>query len=113
MGQIKTPQVKVKFGKGLQVISADSSTSFKLNLRFQSLLNTQRSLGANEDWEASFLVRRARLKFTGWALDQKLSYKVELGLSNRDISTKYDYGEVSGSPKLVLDAVMKYKIFKN
>lgn len=112
-GQDKAPIVKLKFGKGLQVIAPDSSSSFKMNLRFQSLLNTQGSLGENSDWSTSFLVRRARLKFTGWALDKKLSYKMELGLSNRDISSKQDFNEVSGSPKLVLDAVMKYKILDN
>ncbi|MGK0388221.1 MAG: phosphate-selective porin OprO/OprP [Maribacter sp.] len=113
MGQNKSPQVNLKFGKGLQVIAADSSSAIKMNIRFQSLLNTQRSLDTGADWETSFLIRRARLKFTGWALNQDLSFKVELGLSNKDISTKYDFGEVSGSPKLVLDAVMKYKVFKN
>ena len=46
-------------------------------------------IGKN-DWnnkaEANFLVRRARLKFDGYALTPKLEYKIELGLSNRDMS---------------------------
>ncbi|WP_373517340.1 hypothetical protein [Pricia sp.] len=36
--------------------------------------------------EQNFLVRRARLKFDGFAYSPKLKYKLELGLSNSDLS---------------------------
>ena len=40
--------------------------------------------GNLEDYESNFLIRRARLKFDGYAYTPKLKYKFELGLSNRD-----------------------------
>ncbi|MGB0985166.1 MAG: porin [Saprospiraceae bacterium] len=107
------PKVKLKFGKGLQVTAADSSAHIKFNIRFQSLYNSQRSLADRESWESSFLVRRARLKFGGWAINPNLAYKIELALSNRDLGSKHDFGETNEAPKVVLDAVVKWKAHKN
>ena len=39
-----------------------------------------------ENANTSAFIRRARLKFDGFALSPKLKYKLELGLSNRDIA---------------------------
>ena len=36
-----------------------------------------------------FRCRRARLKFSGFAYSPKLKYKLELGLSNRDIGKAF------------------------
>lgn len=107
------PVVNYKFGKGLEIMAPDSSGKMKFNIRFQSLLNTQRSLDGGESWETSFLIRRARMKFSGWALDPKLSYKIELALSNRDLGSKHDFGETNEAPKIILDAVLKWKAIKN
>ncbi|MFT5832734.1 MAG: phosphate-selective porin OprO/OprP [Cognaticolwellia sp.] len=107
------PNISLKFGKGLQVTAADSSAHFKFNIRFQSLYNSERSLASGEDWESSFLIRRSRMKFSGWALSPKLNYKIELALSNRDLGSKYDFGETNEAPKIVLDAVLKWKVHQN
>ncbi len=107
------PTVKLKFGKGLQITAADSSAHMKFNIRFQSLYNSQRSLAAGESWESSFLIRRARMKFSGWAVNPNLAYKIELALSNRDLGEKHDFGETNEAPKIVLDAVVKWKAHKN
>ncbi len=106
-------KVSYKFGKGLQVAAADSSGYMKFNIRFQSLFNSERSLAAGESWESSFLVRRARMKFSGWAVNPKIKYKIELALSNRDLGSKHDFGETNEAPKIVLDAVVKWKAHKN
>ena len=65
----------------------------------------------NEANETSFLVRRARLKFGGYAFSPKLKYKVELGLSNRDISGASIY--TSNAPRYILDAVLKWNFHQN
>jgi phosphate-selective porin OprO/OprP len=110
---IKRPTTTLKFGKGLKITAADSSAEMKFNIRFQSLYNSERSLAEGESWESNFLIRRARLKFGGWAVNPKIAYKIELALSNRDLGSKHDFDETSEAPKIVLDAVVKWKAHKN
>ena len=107
------PDVELKFGKGLQVLAADSSMALKIGFRFQSLFNSERSLEDGSDWETNFLIRRARLKFDGWAFNPNFVYKVELALSNRDLSSSSDFDVTSGAPKIILDAVAKWKFHKH
>ncbi len=61
--------------------------------------------------ESNFLVRRARLKFDGYAFTPKLKYKLELGLSNRDISGASKF--TNNAPRYILDAVMKWNFSGN
>tara|TARA_B100000809_G_scaffold265081_1_gene322799 strand:- start:3622 stop:4827 length:1206 start_codon:yes stop_codon:yes gene_type:complete len=103
------------FGKGLyNVIAKDNSYSMKVALRMQSLyigewnVNDSSGLGAGS---SQFLVRRARLKFGGFAFSPKVKYKVELGLTNRDISGGSSH--TKGAPRLILDAVVKWNFYKN
>lgn len=107
------PDINLKFGKGLSIIAADSSMKVKMNFRFQSLLNAERTLAEGEDWSHAFMIRRARLKFGGWAMNPNLKYKVELALSNRDLGSKNDYAETNLAPKIILDAVVKWRFHKN
>ena len=77
------------FGKGFQVIGKDSTFYLKFGFRFQSLYTGEWSLTDDKlsnagDYETAFLIRRSRLKFSGFAYSTKLKYKIELGLSNRD-----------------------------
>ena len=78
-----------KFGKGMiNFVAKDSSFSVKFAPRFQFRSNT---IWNNEDgkYQPGFnnmLIRRARLKFDGFAVSPKLHYKLELGLANRDIA---------------------------
>ncbi|MCB0403036.1 MAG: porin [Flavobacteriales bacterium] len=106
---------KNKFGKGLyNVVAEDSSYSMNFALRIQSLyigewnVNDSTGLGPGS---SEFLIRRARLKFEGFAYSPKLKYKVELGLTNRDISGASTHN--SGSPRLILDALIKWNFYKN
>ncbi|MDG1063933.1 MAG: porin [Flavobacteriaceae bacterium] len=97
------------FGKGLiNFTAADSSFTVKfaprIQTRFQSAWNHD---GSNYgDAEYNFLVRRARFKFDGWAFSPKLKYKLELGLSNRDISGASVYNR--NTPRYILDAVVMW-----
>lgn len=104
-----------RFGKGIiNVIAKDSSYSMVFAARFQSLYTSQWEFPNNEEFESgdsNFLIRRARLKFDGFAYSPKLVYKLELGLSNRDISGTSIY--TGNTPRFILDAVLKWNFFQN
>lgn len=104
-----------KFGKGLvNVIAKDSSFSLKFAARFQSLFIGEWDFPGNENLEngeANFLIRRSRLKFEGFAYSPKLRYKLELGLSNRDMSGASNF--THNSPRYILDAVIKWNFYEN
>ena len=91
-----------KFGKGLfNLVGKDSSWTMKIGARMQFLAIS--NWEENNKNESNFLVRRARLKFDGYAFSPKLKYKLELGLSNRDISGASEF--TSNAPRYILDAV--------
>ncbi len=104
-----------RFGKGLvNVVAKDSSYSLVFAARFQSLYTSQWEFPNNEEFESgdsNFLIRRARLKFDGFAFSPKLVYKLEVGLSNRDISGTSVY--TGNTPRYILDAVLKWNFFEN
>ena len=102
-----------KFGKGLfNLIGKDSSFSMNVSARMQML--------GTSNWDvnnglynptSNLLVRRARLKFSGFAYSPKLKYKLELGLSNRDIGKASLF--TNEAPKYILDAVVKWNFSGN
>ncbi|GAA4289639.1 hypothetical protein GCM10023163_01090 [Aestuariibaculum suncheonense] len=99
-----------KFGKGLfNLVGKDSSWTMKVGFRMQ-LLGTS-TWQDGESSESNMLVRRSRLKFDGFAFSPKLQYKVELGLSNRDMSGVSAY--TSNSPRYIMDAVLKWNFAGN
>jgi hypothetical protein len=108
-------KIDSKFGKGLyNVIAADSSWSMKFGIRFQTLFIGSSDINdatGIENSTSQFLIRRSRLKFGGFAFSPKLQYKIELGLSNRDLG-KAD-ATTNFAPKMILDAVLKWNFYKN
>ena len=104
-----------KFGKGIyNVVATDSSWSMKVGARFQTLYIGEWDIddkGNFRDGSSNFLIRRARLKFDGFAYSPKLEYKLELGLSNRDMSGTNQY--TSNSPRYIFDALLKWNFYKN
>lgn len=99
-----------KFGKGiLNVVGQDSTWAMKVGLRMQLLGTSTWEEGGKS--EANFLTRRARLKFEGFAYSPKLKYKIELGLSNRDISGASEF--THNAPRYILDAQLKWNFYKN
>lgn len=103
------------FGKGLiNAESQDSSFSVKLGMRVQTLYqgtwNVNDSTGFGQA-NSNFSIRRARIKLDGYAFTPKLEYKIEIGLSNRDVG-KVD--EHTGyAPRMILDAVVKWNFYRN
>jgi phosphate-selective porin OprO/OprP len=105
---------ETKFGKGmLNLVAKDSSWSVKFAPRIQFRAMTQWDHDGNSYGkpEHNFLIRRARLKFDGFAFSPKLRYKIELGLSNRDISGANQF--TSNSPRYILDAVIMWNFYEN
>ena len=102
------------FGKGLiNFVAKDSSFSVKFAPRFQVRSMSSWDHNGNQygSPDHNFIVRRARLKFDGFAYSPKLKYKLELGLSNRDISGANDFNR--NTPRYILDAVIMWNFSGN
>ena len=102
------------FGKGLiNFVAKDSTFSVKFAPRFQvrSMSSWDHDGNQYTSPEHNFIVRRSRLKFDGFAYSTKLKYKLELGLSNRDISGANDFNR--NTPRYILDAVIMWEFSKN
>ncbi|WP_296314702.1 porin [Winogradskyella sp. UBA3174] len=102
------------FGKGLiNFVAKDSSFSIKFAPRFQVRSISSWDYDGNQygSPEHNFIVRRARLKFDGFAYSPKLKYKIELGLSNRDISGANEFNRET--PRYILDAVIMWNFYGN
>lgn len=102
------------FGKGLlNFVAKDSTFSVKFAPRMQvRSISSWDHNGVNYDSpEYNFIVRRARLKFDGFAFSTKLKYKIELGLSNRDISGANEFNR--NTPRYILDAVIMWNFAQN
>lgn len=103
------------FGKGLfNLVGKDSTWSMKIATRMQFLGIASWEEGADGGFvnpEQNFLVRRARLKFDGFAFTPKLKYKMELGLTNRDIGGASAF--TGNGPRYILDAVIMYNFYEN
>lgn len=104
-----------KFGKGLfNLVGKDSTWTMKVGARMQFLATNSWNITPDGNYskpENSFLIRRARLKFSGFAYSPKLTYKIELGLSNNDIGGASKY--TNNAPRYILDAVVKWNFYKN
>ena len=107
--------VNNSFGNGFyNVIAADSSYSMKLATRMQSLYIADWDVNDTDgihNGGSQFLIRRARLKFGGFVFNPKVKYKLELGLSNKDLGKVDDRN--NNAPNMILDAVVKWNFYKN
>lgn len=104
---------QTSFGKGLlNYVASDSSFSVKFAPRMQGRyeLSSDITNGELSSSDHSFLIRRARFKFDGWAYSPNVKYKMEFGLSNNDMSGANKY--TKGSPRYILDAVIMWKFAK-
>lgn len=103
--------ITAKFGKGIRLMAADSSVSMKLNFRMQSLAYYTHDLNSmDESGDFAFLMRRARIKASGFVLSPRLKYKVELGLTNRDLESNQTSND---NPGTILDMVLKWQFARN
>lgn len=105
-----------KFGKGIRFQDKDSTFYMKMNVRFQNLISNSWDLegddfGSFSNHASNILVRRSRLKFGGWAYSPKIKYKIELGLSNRDIGNAQG-SEFNKAANVILDAHVTWNFYK-
>ncbi len=98
------------FGKGIRMMARDSSLSLKFGLRFSTLYEGF-YIPESKNYTDNILIRRFRLKFDGHVKSPKLIYKVEIGVSNRDIGGVNAY--TNGASRLLLDAVLKWNFAGN
>ncbi len=103
-----------KFGEGmLNVIGKDSTWSVRFAPRIQVRSNSFWDYNDNDfdKPEHSFVIRRARLKFDGFAYSPKLRYKIELGLSSFDIAGASEF--TGNTPRVIYDAVIMWQFYEN
>ena len=103
--------IESTFGKGVTVVAADESFSMKFNARVQSLFITEVPGMDFNAVETNWLIRRSRLKFSGFAHHPNLQYKIELGLSNRDHGGEMQ--QTNNTSNLILDAFVRWKVAGN
>ncbi len=98
------------FGDGLfNLVGKDASWTMKIGARIQLLGAT--TFDSERSSQSNYQIRRARLKFAGYAHTPKLKYKIELGLSNRDIAGASEF--TGYAPRYILDAFVKWNFYKN
>ncbi len=97
----------------MSVLAPDSSFFLKASFRFQTLFSTSGDLDSNAPWKSSAGIRRSRLKFDGWAVNPNFVYKVELALANQELKSTSDFVQSGGTPKIILDAVVKWQFHEH
>ena len=104
-------QVSGSFGKGFNYEAIDKSFSLKFGLRIQPLLSVNyRDFESFTDPsldEIQMSIRRARLKFDGYAFNPNIVYKLELALGSRNLGGTDQHTNFAA--RLVLDAVLKWQ----
>tara|TARA_R110002072_G_scaffold300932_1_gene479240 strand:+ start:33994 stop:35235 length:1242 start_codon:yes stop_codon:yes gene_type:complete len=104
-----------KFGKGIiNAVAKDSSWSLLFGVRTQTLFVADWDVNDTSGFgqmSSNFLIRRARFKLGGFVFSPKIKYKMEFGLSNKDLG-KAD-SRTNLAPRMILDAVVKWNFYKN
>ncbi len=99
-------KLKARFGKGITVVSGDSSFKLKFGARVQTLYQGDLGLETNE-YTDNLNIRRARFKFDGHVFSPALEYKFELGVSNADRNNGVAR-QPGDLPTFILDAYLKW-----
>lgn len=74
------------FGKPITFSSSDSSFSLGIGGRIQSLAEVRQDMVGDKN-TIDFSIRRLRLNFSGNAINQKFTYRIQLCFSQRDVSS--------------------------
>lgn len=107
------------YKKGIQIKAYKDSAKtqqiflLKPEFRFQTRFETSGNPEGGQKWDANFMIRRARLKFSGFLYNPNVMYKVELSLSSNDMKSSKDFKEAGGSTKVILDAVLKWRFYQS
>jgi len=93
-----------KAGKGLKITSADGNWALNTHLRGQLRLTLS---GSDDGPVPTFALHRARVTWSGHLVNEDIAYKVQLGVSPKDLGTKD--GTVTTSP--VMDWLVDFRRF--
>lgn len=99
-------------GKGVGLVTNDSSFSLNFQFRMQNrfIYNTI----STDDLSAEsyeMRVRRLRFKFTGFVVNPRLTYYIQLSVARGDMDWRGpDMSTVNNSPNVVRDAVIYYQL---
>ncbi|MEJ5963009.1 porin [Pedobacter immunditicola] len=100
-----------KLGKGIAYVAADSSFSIKfsptIQVRYQGEDNP-----ASGNWDDRIMIRRARLKFEGFAYSPRLKYELQLGFSDEETDSEA-LEDDSSANNILMDAVVQWNIISN
>jgi len=111
---------KVVFGKGIRYMAKDSSYYMKMSVRIQNRydLITIRDAGPSDPQQISrFFIARGRLKFSGFVLSPKTTYKIEFDIVGgfvrdawvkhnfyKNLSVQYGLGKLPGNRERVVSS---------
>jgi hypothetical protein len=99
-------------GHGVGLVAKDSS--FSLNFQFRMQNRAIYNTTSETDWSDrsfEFRVRRLRMKFTGFVVDPRFTYYIQLSFSRGDLDWRGpDDARINNSPNIIRDAVMYYQI---
>lgn len=101
--------IPTTFGDGFSFYAGDTSMHLNFYPRFQSRVVARTPLSksiSREDIRTRALVRRARLKFDGYAFHPDVEFKLQVGLSNDDLDGVSEH--TSNAPNAIMDAVIKW-----
>ena len=101
---------KASFGKGINFIAADSSMSCKMNLTIQPRITAESDIDDPGFVQGKAMLRRLRLKFTGFAFAPSLKYMVHLGLTNKDMESNRKPDQ--DNPGVIFDAYLQWEFAK-
>lgn len=95
------------FDKGVGIVAPDSSVSlhFQFNMQNRIEMKTQSA----DDWtinEFSAKIKRLRLKFSGFMIDPRLTYLIQLALAPGNVNNT----TLGQSPRVMYDAMIYYQI---
>lgn len=102
--------VYTKKQKGVGFVTSDSVFSLNFQFRMQNramYISKSETDFAPESFEMR--VRRLRMKFTGFVLNPKLTYYIQLGFARGDMDWRGpDNNRINSSPNIIRDAVIYY-----
>jgi hypothetical protein len=104
-----------KRGKGVGLVTADSSFSLNFQFRMQNRATFVSPSGHVAEPESfEFRVRRLRMKFEGFVYDPRITYYIQLSFSRGDMDWRGpDDAAVNSSPNVVRDAMIFYNPTKH
>lgn len=97
------------FNNGLNIVAPDSSVSLNYTMYLQNRIDVH-TLSV-DDWsvdEFTARIKRFRMKFTGFIMDPKLTYKIQLTLAPGNISST----TLGQAPRVMYDAIIYYQATK-